>query len=321
MMMSLLSFVQVPLFVVAAFAFNNHNYYGVDAFAFHHQSVVVGNHHRILSSTLSSSSLLQATTNEGNNDINNNEDNIKKKQKKNEVELQLSRRSIFAKTVSTVAAASMGMVTSGIVHFGEVNELTGGVPSLRVPTLPHPLAANAIGPVKINLLNPTYTAVPCPKDRPIPGEKAMKGMRGLCVTVNVELEESPAVPLSQVGVYGYITDKGTAESVLANNPDGGTDAGQFAMIDAITTSDKKISFEFIAAVPSEQDLTPYDEGIAPILFKSLRVVSFPGGQQYGKISPCEMNEFSDECAAWEDENGAYVKKDYMIKSNPRTKGR
>jgi len=261
-----------------------------------------------------------------NNNENNNEDshNNKKKQKKNEVELQLlSRRSIFAKTVSTIAAASMGMMTSGIVHFGEVNELTGGGPSLRVPTLPlsHPLVANAIGPVKINLLNPTYTAIPCPKDKPIPGEKAMKGMRGLCVTVNVDLEESPAVPLSQVGVYGYITDKGTAESVLANNPDGGTDAGQFAMIDAITTSDKKISFEFIAAVPSEQDLTPYDEGIAPILFKSLRVVSFPGGQQYGKISPCEMNEFSDECAAWEDENGAYVKKDYMIKSNPRTKGR
>jgi len=322
-MMSLLSWLQVLLFVVAAFAFNN-NDSGVDAFAFHHQSAVVGNHHRILSSTLSaSSSSLQATINNNENENNNEDSNNKKKKNELQLELQLSRRSIFAKTVSTMAAASMGVMTSGIVHFGEVNELTGGGPSLRVPTLPHPhpLVANAIGPVKINLLNPTYTAIPCPKDRPIPGEKAMKGMRGLCVTVNVDLEESPAVPLSQVGVYGYITDKGTAESVLANNPDGGTDAGQFAMIDAITTSDKKISFEFIAAVPSEQDLTPYDEGIAPILFKSLRVVSFPGGQQYGKISPCEMNEFSDECAAWEDENGAYVKKDYMIKSNPRTKGR
>jgi len=326
-MMSLLLFMQVFLFIVAALAFKN-NYYGVDAFAFHHQSVVV-NHHRILSSTSSSaSSLLQATTNNNENNNNNNNDinNNNNKKKKNEVELQsLSRRSMFAKTVSTVAAASMGMVTSGIVHFGEVNELTGGGPSLRIPTLslshPQVESANAIGPVKINLLNPTYTAIPCPKDKPIPGEKAMKGMRGLCVTVNVDLEESPAVALSQVGVYGYITDKGTAESVLANNPDGGTDAGQFAMIDAITTTDKNISFEFIAAVPSEQDLTPYDEGIAPILFKSLRVVSFPGGQQYGKISPCEMNEFSDECAAWEDENGAYVKKEYMIKSNPRTKGR
>merc|ERR1719162_1456377 len=104
-------------------------------------------------------------------------------------------------------------MTSGIVYFGEVNELTGGGPSLRVvPTLPlpHPLVANAIGPVKINLLNPTYTAIPCPKDRPIPGEKAMKGMRGLCVTVNVDLEELPPTTLEKVGVYGYITDKGTA---------------------------------------------------------------------------------------------------------------
>ena len=115
-----------------------------------------------------------------------------------------------------------------------------------------PKSVNAIGPVKINLLNPTYTAIPCPKDRPIPGEKAMKGMRGLCVTVAVDLEDLPKDPLEKVGVYGYVTDTGTGESVLANNPDGGTDSGQFAMIESITTTDKKIQFEFIAAVPSEQ---------------------------------------------------------------------
>lgn len=43
--------------------------------------------------------------------------------------------------------------------------------------------AEAIGPIKIDLENPKYTAAPCPKDRPIPGEKAMQGMQGLCVTV------------------------------------------------------------------------------------------------------------------------------------------
>ena len=54
--------------------------------------------------------------------------------------------------------------------------------------------ANAVGPVKIGIINPTYTASPCPKDRPIPGEKAMKGMRGLCVKVKAELaENSPKV--------------------------------------------------------------------------------------------------------------------------------
>jgi len=30
---------------------------------------------------------------------------------------------------------------------------------------------------------------------------------------------------------------------------------------------------------------------------------------------------SDECEVWENENGTYVKADYMVKSNPRTKGR
>jgi hypothetical protein len=70
-----------------------------------------------------------------------------------------------------------------------------------------------------------------------------------------------------------------------------------------------------------QDVSSFEEGIAPLTFKSLRVVSFPGGQQYGSINPCEMNEFSDECDAWEEANGPYKKKEYMIKSNERTKGR
>ena len=114
-----------------------------------------------------------------------------------------------------------------------------------------PQEAQAIGPVKINLLNPTYSAKPCPRDKPIPGEKAMKGMRGLCVTVTVDLENAPEKPLELVGVYGFVTAGGTGESVLANNPDGGTDAGQFAMIPEVKPGDRKIQFEFVAAVPSE----------------------------------------------------------------------
>ena len=71
----------------------------------------------------------------------------------------------------------------------------------------------------------------------------------------------------------------------------------------------------------EKDLSQYEDGIGPLSFKSLRVISFPGGQQYGAISPCEMNEFSEECSAWEEENGPYEKGDFMVKSNARTKGR
>jgi hypothetical protein len=70
-----------------------------------------------------------------------------------------------------------------------------------------------------------------------------------------------------------------------------------------------------------QDISQFEDGIGPLEFKSLRIISFPGGQQFGAINPCEMNEFSDECDAWEQENGPYVKGEYMVKSNPRTKGR
>lgn len=181
--------------------------------------------------------------------------------------------------------------------------------------------AEAVGPVKISLKNPQYSAAPCPPSKPIPGEKAMKGMRGLCVTVKADLEGPPEKDLEKVGVYGYVNDADTGESVLANNPDGGTDAGQFAMIEAVTTKDKKVEFEFIAAVPMEKNVAEFENGIGPLSFGSLRVISFPGGQQYGAINPCEMNEFSDECDAWQEENGPYVKGDFMVKSNPRTKGR
>lgn len=181
--------------------------------------------------------------------------------------------------------------------------------------------AQAVGPVKLTLVNPVYSARPCPPEKPIPGEKAMKGMRGLCVTVDVDLKESADKELEKVGVYGFVTDGVTGDSVLANNPDLSTDAGQFAMIETITPSTKKVQFEFVAAVPMEKDLTKYENGIGELDFSSLRVISFPGGQQYGAINPCEMNEFSDECDEWEKENGPYAKGDFMIKSNARTKGR
>ena len=96
-----------------------------------------------------------------------------------------------------------------------------------------------------------------------------------------ELINNTQKDLDKVGVYGYVEDALTSESVLANNPDSGTDAGQFAMIPAISPSDKKIEFEFIAAVPMEKDISQFEDGIGPLAFKSLRIISFPGGQQFG----------------------------------------
>lgn len=172
--------------------------------------------------------------------------------------------------------------------------------------------AHAIGPTKITLIPTSYSAVIC--NKPIPGQKAMMGMRGLCVTAYADLKEKPPKELLKVGVYGFVTDGETGDSVLANNPDLSTDSGQFAMIESIKPTDRSIVFEFIAAVPMDRDLSKYDNGIGPLNFDSLRILSYPGGQQFGAISPCEMNEFSSDCEEWEAENGPYVKQEYMVKS-------
>jgi hypothetical protein len=210
-----------------------------------------------------------------------------------------SRRA-FLTTTTTAAAAA--------VAFG-----------LGLGSQPEP--AEAIGPVKVFMTPTSYTAKMCPPDRPIPGEKAMQGMRGLCVTVQADLKEAPPKDLSKVGVYGFVKDATTGNSVLANNPDLSSDAGQFTMVELVKTTDKKIQFEFIAAVPMDRDISGYANGIGPLDFEGIRLVSFPGGEMYGAINPCEMNEFSDECEVWEKTNGAYTKAEYMMKGNDRTKGR
>ena len=97
------------------------------------------------------------------------------------------------------------------------------------------------------------------------------------------MEESAAKDLEKVGVYGFVTDAATGDSVLANNPDLSTDAGQFSMIEKITPEDSKVEFEFVAAVPMEKDLSKFENGIGDLNFESLRVISYPGGQQYGAI--------------------------------------
>jgi hypothetical protein len=121
--------------------------------------------------------------------------------------------------------------------------VTAGIVSGFATATARPSPANAIGPVKISLTPLSYSAVPCPKSKPIPGQMAMRGMRGLCVTVEAKLDEQSPKTLNKVGVYGFVTDGETGDSVLANNPDLSTDAGQFAMIESIATSDKKVRDE------------------------------------------------------------------------------
>jgi hypothetical protein len=112
--------------------------------------------------------------------------------------------------------------------------------------------AHAVGPIKLDLKPVSYKAQPCPPEKPIPGEKAMKGMRGLCVTVKANIQGDVPRELELPGVYGFITDGDTGESVLANNPDLSTDAGQFSIVENVKPGDKTLEFEFVAAVPQEK---------------------------------------------------------------------
>ena len=91
--------------------------------------------------------------------------------------------------------------------------------------------------------------------------------------------------------------------------------------DTLFCLNRRIIFDFVAAVPKDKNIAQYENGIGDLTFTSMRVISFPGGQQYGAVSPCEMNEFSEQCEEWEKENGPYEKAAYMVKSNSRTKGR
>jgi hypothetical protein len=177
-----------------------------------------------------------------------------------------ARRSFL--TTSAVIATTAAFGSSGML--------------LPPPFVPK---AYALGPVKLNLIPTKISAAPCPPSKPIPGEKAMKGMRGICVTVQADLEDLAPKELIKVGVYGFVVDGETGDSVLANNPDLSTDAGQFAMIESVTPQDKSVTFEFVAAVPVEKDLRQYDNGIGPLNFESLRLISFPGGQQFGGKHP------------------------------------
>ena len=62
-----------------------------------------------------------------------------------------------------------------------------------------------------------------------------------------------------------------------------TDAGQFAMIESVTTTDKKVEFEFVAAVPLDKDISKYENGIGPLDFERISIIAFPGELWYRNI--------------------------------------
>ncbi|CBN77632.1 conserved unknown protein [Ectocarpus siliculosus] len=179
-----------------------------------------------------------------------------------------SRRDVIAGVGKSVAAV-VGVTTLG---------------SALVPD-----EAAAFGPIKMELTEPEYASVVCPPKTQVPGEKAGAGLKPVCVKVTVTANNPSPKEVVDAAVFGFVFDEDST-SVVANNPDGASDAGQFAIIDKIPKGSSRVSFQFVAAIEPDEDFS-----LKKLKFKSLKAISYAGGQQYGAITECEMNPLAAEC--------------------------
>ncbi|CAB1097739.1 unnamed protein product [Ectocarpus sp. CCAP 1310/34] len=181
-----------------------------------------------------------------------------------------SRRNVIAgKGVGKSVAAAVGVTT---------------LASASVPD-----EAAAFGPIKMELTEPEYASVVCPPKTQVPGEKAGAGLKPVCVKVTVTANNPSPKEVVDAAVFGFVFDEDST-SVVANNPDGASDAGQFAIIDKIPKGSSRVSFQFVAAIEPDEDFS-----LKKLKFKSLKAISYAGGQQYGAITECEMNPLAAEC--------------------------
>lgn len=96
-------------------------------------------------------------------------------------------------------------------------------------------------------------------------------------------------------------DEKTGASAIANNPDFRSDAGQFASIDSIPPGTNTIDFVFVATL-NKADSKADGDTQRPLIFKSLKAISYPGGARFQSLSACELDSLSDECDDVSDED-------------------
>ena len=126
---------------------------------------------------------------------------------------------VIQQSTDSSRSVSLQAIAHGEDRRGFLASVTTSAAAVVLASLGSPEPAQAVGPIKLALEPIKYKAAPCPPSKPIPGEKAMFGMRGLCVTVEANLLEGTPKDLEKVGVYGFVVDEDTGNSVLANNPD------------------------------------------------------------------------------------------------------
>lgn len=157
--------------------------------------------------------------------------------------------------------------------------------------LPAP-RAEAIGPTSVELRVTNYVEVTCPPELAAGriggslGAAASKGVKQRCVRVTVVGNNPSGKDLTDSAVFGRVFNE-AGNSIVANNQDGRTDAGQFAMIPKIQKGESTFDFIFVA--------TDNQAEMGKLRFESLKAIAYPGGDRYKIYDPCEQNPAMDGC--------------------------
>jgi len=152
-----------------------------------------------------------------------------------------------------------------------------------------PALALAFGPVEIPLKVLSYKEVsPLCNGQKItmPGQKAMEGLFASCIEVEASVNSPSKDVLRDVSVYGFVKENIAGNSVLPNNPDFKSDAGQYAMIKSVPPGESKVTYQFVVAI--QQD-TKKGDALPPIEFMKQKAISFPGGNKFQALSDCEID--------------------------------
>ena len=175
-----------------------------------------------------------------------------------------------------------------------------------------PAAARAVGPETIKLEIKGYAEVTCPPELAQGraggslGAGASSGIKQKCVEVSAAASNPTGKAVPDAAVFGRVFNKEDGSSVVANNPDGRTDAGQMAMIDSVPAGDNDLKFIFVAQQQTTCSTRPDPNGKRPpcddtpsveglLRFESMKAVSYPGGDRYKTYDQCEQNPFAEGC--------------------------
>mmetsp|Transcript_7531 Transcript_7531/g.12520 ORF Transcript_7531/g.12520 Transcript_7531/m.12520 type:complete len:217 (+) Transcript_7531:116-766(+) len=201
--------------------------------------------------------------------------------------LSLAVAMLWVTCASTWKIPTLKAVRKVIINTGTAAVLSGGF----VPGLMHP--ASALGPTEVDLKITGFKRVElCDGRKPImPGQKAMEGLYPACVEVDADVKNPKNEELTDVSVYGFVKDKAAGNSVLPNNPDFKSDAGQYAMIKKVAPGSSHITYQFVAAVTTDPKVSPLPD----LTFFGTKAISFPGGDRFKPLGECEIDPRADGC--------------------------